>query len=205
MNFLGAIILAALLLLAVFTLANWAVLTAPTTLSFVAFNIEGPLGVILLCITLVLVVLFVLYALTLRTNMLMESHHLNQELQAQRKLAESAETSRFNELHTQIDARMDTAEQSMKLAIDEATNSLAALVGEMDDKIDRALARGGNGGHPGPDRQSCCRAVWQGQACANAAKRDNVSDTCKSVTAIARPSTTTPSSGSVSKRDGESV
>jgi len=144
MNFLGAIILVALLLLAVFTLANWAVLTAPTALSFVAFNIEGPLGVILLGVTLVLVVLFVLYALTLRTNMLMESHRLNQELQAQRKLAESAETSRFNELHTQIDARMDSAEQSMKLAIDEATNSLAALVGEMDDKIDRALARGGN-------------------------------------------------------------
>ncbi|MBU2642243.1 MAG: hypothetical protein KJ889_10595 [Gammaproteobacteria bacterium] len=144
MNFLGAIILVALLLLSVFTLANWAVLTAPTTLSFVAFNIEGPLGVILLGVTLVLVVLFVLYALTLRTNMLMESHHLNQELQAQRKLAESAETSRFNELHTQIDARMDSAEQSMKLAIDEASNSLAALVGEMEDKIDRTLARGGN-------------------------------------------------------------
>jgi uncharacterized integral membrane protein len=144
MNFLGAIILAALLLLAVFTLANWSVLTAPATLSFVAFNIEGPLGIILLGVTLVLVALFVLYALTLRTNMLMESRRLNQELQAQRKLADSAETSRINELRTLIDARMDEAEQSMKLAINEATNSLAALVGEMDDKIDRALARGGS-------------------------------------------------------------
>ena len=144
MNILGAIILAALLLLAVFTLVNWSVLTEPTTLSFVAFNIDGPLGVILLGVTLVLVALFVLYALTLRTHMLMESHRLNQELQAQRKLAESAETSRINELRTLIDARMDEAEQSMKLAVNEATNSLAALVGEMDDKIDRALARGGN-------------------------------------------------------------
>jgi len=144
MNILGAIILAALFLLAVFTLANWSVLTEPTTLSFLAFNIDGPLGVILLGVTLVLVALFALYALTLRTHMLMESHRLNQELQAQRKLAESAETSRINELRTQIDARMDAAEQSMKLAISEATNSLAALVGEMDDKIDRALARGGN-------------------------------------------------------------
>jgi len=144
MNILGAIILAALFLLAVFALANWSVLTEPTTLSFLAFNIDGPLGVILLGVTLVLVALFALYALTLRTHMLMESHRLNQELQAQRKLAESAETSRINELRTQIDVRMDAAEQSMKLAINEATNSLAALVGEMDDKIDRALARGGN-------------------------------------------------------------
>jgi len=144
MNILGAIILAALFLLTVFTLANWSVLTEPTTLSFVAFNIEGPLGVILLGITLVLVALFALYALSLRTHMLMESRRHNQELQAQRKLAESAETSRFNALHTQVDARMDAAEQSLKLAINEAANSLAALVGEMDDKVDRALARGGN-------------------------------------------------------------
>jgi len=144
MNILGAIILAALFLLAVFTLANWSVLTEPTTLSFVAFHIDGPLGVILLGAMLVLVALFALYALTLRTHMLMESRRLNQELQAQRKLAENAETSRINELRTLIDARMDAAEQSMKLAINEAANSLAALVGEMDDKIDRALARGGN-------------------------------------------------------------
>ncbi|MBW8370867.1 MAG: hypothetical protein K0M66_07825 [Thiobacillus sp.] len=158
MNILGAIILVALFLLAVFTLANWSVLTAPTTLSFVAFNVEGPLGVILLGVTLVLVALFVLYALTLRTNMLMKSRRHNQELQALRKLADSAETSRFNELHTQIerefaqmrgvvgevDVRMDRVEQSMKQSLDEAANSLAALVGEMDDKIDRALARGGD-------------------------------------------------------------
>lgn len=108
-----------------------------------AFTIEGPLGVILLGITLVLVALFALYALSLRTHMLMESRRHNQELQAQRKLAESAETSRFNALHTQIDARMDAAEQSLKIAISEAANSLAALVGEMDDKIDRALSRNG--------------------------------------------------------------
>jgi len=155
MNFLGAVILAALFLLAVFTLANWGVLTAPTMLSFVAFHVEGPLGVILLGVTLVLVALFVLYALTLRTNMLMESRRHNQELQAQRRLAESAEASRLSELRTQVDqefgqlrgavgevdARIDKLEQSMKQSLDEAANGLAALVGEMDDKIDRALAR----------------------------------------------------------------
>jgi uncharacterized integral membrane protein len=159
MHILGVIILVALFLLAVFTLANWSVLTAPTTLSFVAFDVEGPLGVILLGVTLVLVALFVLYALALRTNMLMESRRHNQELQVQRKLAESAETSRFNDLHTQIgqeftqlrsvlgelEARMSKEEESMKLALGEATNSLAALVGEMDDKIDRVLARNQNG------------------------------------------------------------
>lgn len=155
MNVLGVVILVALLLLAVFTLANWSVLTAPTLLSFVAFHVEGPLGVILLGVTLVLVALFVLYALMLRTNMLMDSRRHNQELQAQRKLAESAEASRLSELRTQValeftqlreaigqtDAHMDTIEQSMRQSMNEAANGLAALVGEMDDKVDRALAR----------------------------------------------------------------
>jgi uncharacterized integral membrane protein len=155
MNILGAVLLLALLLLTVFTLANWTVLTAPTTLSFVAFDIDGPLGVILLGVTLVLVVLFVFHALALRTHMLMESRRHNQELQAQRKLAESAETSRFNELNTrigqefeqlrgelgEIESRMNTGEEATRHALDEATNSLAALVGEMDDKIDKVLAR----------------------------------------------------------------
>jgi uncharacterized integral membrane protein len=152
MNILGAVILVALFLLAVFTLANWSVLTASTTLSFVVFNVEGPLGVILLGAMLVLVALFVLYALALRTNMLMESRRHNQALQAQRELAETAEASRLSELRAQVErefaevrGQMDRHEQSMKQSLDEAANGLAALVGEMDDKIDRVLARGTTG------------------------------------------------------------
>jgi uncharacterized integral membrane protein len=155
MNFLGTIILAALFLLAVFTLANWAVLTAPTALSFVAFTFEGPLGVILLGVTLGLVGLFTLYALSLRTAMLMESRRHNQELQAQRKLAESAEASRLNELRAQLKqefaqlrgaieqagARMENAEQASRKSFDETANGLAANIGEIEDKLDRILVR----------------------------------------------------------------
>jgi uncharacterized integral membrane protein len=155
MNFIGIIILLALFLLSVFTLANWAVLSASSTLSFIVFDIEGPLGVILLGVMLVLVALFVVYALTLKTGMLMESRRHNQELEAQRKLAETAEASRLSDLRAQIerefaqlhdaigavDGRMDSHEQAMKQSLNEAANGLAALVAEMDDKIDRALAR----------------------------------------------------------------
>ena len=155
MNFIGVIILLALFLLAVFTLANWAVLSASSTLSFIVFDVEGPLGVILLGAMLVLVALFVVYALTLKTSMLMESRRHNQELEAQRKLAETAEASRLSELRAQIerefaqlrdaiggvDGRMDSREQAVKQSLNEAANGLAALVAEMDDKIDRALAR----------------------------------------------------------------
>jgi len=103
MNFIGIVILLALFLLAVFTLANWTVLSASSTLSFIVFDVEGPLGVILLGAMLVLVALFVVYALTLKTGMLMESRRHNQELEAQRKLAETAEASRLSELRAQIE------------------------------------------------------------------------------------------------------
>src|SRR5690606_20840283 len=139
----------------VFTLANWSVLTATTTLSFIVFDVEGPLGVILLGAMVVLVMLFVLYALALRTNMLMESRRHNQELQAQRKLAEAAEASRLSELRAQVerefaelrsaigalDGQMDRREQALKQSLDEAANGLGAMVGEVDDKIDRVLAK----------------------------------------------------------------
>ncbi|OZA26098.1 MAG: hypothetical protein B7X91_10770 [Hydrogenophilales bacterium 17-64-11] len=155
MNFLGIVILVVLLLLAVFSLANWSVLSSPATLSFIVFDVEGPLGVILLGAMLIVVGLFILYALALRTNMLIESRHHNQELQAQRKLAETAEASRLIELRTQIERefadvratvrelseQIDRNEQSVKQSLDEAANGLAALVAEADDKIDRALAR----------------------------------------------------------------
>jgi len=155
MNFLGAVILVVLFLLVVFTLVNWSVLSAPATLSFIAFDVEGPLGVILLGAMLVLVALFVLHALTLRTGMLMESRRQNQALEAQRKLAETAEASRLSEMRTQIehefaqlhaavgalDGQMQQHEDSMKRSLDEAANGLAALVAEMDDKVDRVLAR----------------------------------------------------------------
>lgn len=155
MNLLGAVILVALLLLAVFALANWSVLTTPATLSFLLFEVQGPLGAILIGALLVVVALFVLYALTLRTRMLVEARRHNQELDAQRKLADAAEASRLNELRAQIErefaavrdavgaieGRIDRHEQAVKQSVNEAANGLAALVGEMDDKIDRALAR----------------------------------------------------------------
>jgi hypothetical protein len=111
--------------------------------------------VILIGALLFVVALFVLYALTLRTRMLVETRRHNQELDAQRKLADAAEASRLNELRAQIerefavvrdavgaiDGRIDRHEQAMKQSLNEAANGLAALVGEMDDKIDRALAR----------------------------------------------------------------
>ena len=154
MKYLGAIIVLALSLLAIFTLANWSVLTTPTQLSFVVFQVQGPLGVILLGAMLFLAGVFAAYVLSLRTAMLMDSHRHKQELQVQRKLAENAEASRLKELSermergftllrdefAQTDGRIERLEQGLRQTIDETANGLAAAIGEIEEKLDRALA-----------------------------------------------------------------
>ncbi len=159
MKFIGSIIIVALFLLGVFLFVNWNAMTTPTQLSFLFFEAKGSFGLIFLGVTLVFVVLFISYTLTLRTIMLMDARRHAHELQAQRKLAESAETSRFDQLREQITlefahlhtanqdastslmARTEDLEQSLRKSIDEATNSLSASMGEAEEKLDRALAR----------------------------------------------------------------
>lgn len=55
MNILGVAIGVILLLLAVFSLANWPLFSAPATLSFIVFDVQGSLGMTLLGVILILV------------------------------------------------------------------------------------------------------------------------------------------------------
>lgn len=158
MKFIGAVIIVALFLLGVFLFANWNTLITPTRLSFLFFDADIPASFIFLGVTLVFAALLISYTLMLRTTMLMEAHRYAHELQAQRKLAESAETSRFEQLREQITlefARLHTAnqdtrtslmahtegmEQSLHKKLDETTNSFYAYAGEIEEKLDRAIA-----------------------------------------------------------------
>jgi mannitol-specific phosphotransferase system IIBC component len=159
MKILAPLIFVGLILLGVFTLANWTALSTPSTLSFVAFHLEAPLGFVLLGILAVFVALFVAYILILRTTMLVEARRYTHELQAQRKLAEQAEASRLSELRSQLDrefaqlretteksrtdlgVRVEGMEQALKSVIEESSRSLSAYIGEVEDKIDRSLGR----------------------------------------------------------------
>lgn len=158
MKIIGTIIVIVLILLGVFMLVNWDALIAPSHLSFVFYNAEGPIGLIFLGITLLLLILLVSYTLMLRTSMLMETRRHAHELQALRKLADSAESSRFEKLREQLTlefARMHSAndeilvslmtrtegmEQTLLKSLGETTNSLSAHAGEVEEKLDRVLA-----------------------------------------------------------------
>ena len=139
--------------LVVFTAANWNALNANTELSFVAFTVVGPMGVILLGIMLGLITLVVVYALLLRTAGLVESRRLNRQLEEQRALAETAESSRIAALQKLVErefenvrastntsgetvvVRLDGLEQSVAQRIEDAANSIMAHLGYLDDKL----------------------------------------------------------------------
>jgi mannitol-specific phosphotransferase system IIBC component len=158
MKIVGPLILAGLVLLGIFTLANWGVLSTQTTLSFIAFKLEAPLGFLLLGVLLVFVALFTAYVLILRTTMLMDARRYARELETQHQLAEKAEASRLSELRIQLDqqfaklletaeksrtdlgARFEGMETALRNSIEESGRSLSAYIGEVDDKLDRSLA-----------------------------------------------------------------
>jgi uncharacterized integral membrane protein len=158
MKMLGPLMVLGLVLVGVFSLANWSALSAPTTLSFLIFELDAPLGFVLLGALLVFVALFAVYVLGLRTAMLVDARRYANELAAQRQLAEEAEASRLAALRAQLEreflkmheatgrsradlgVRIDATEQALRAAVEESGRILSAHLGEVEDKLDRSLA-----------------------------------------------------------------
>ena len=141
MGILGYIVLAALLLLILFAASNWGALTAPTALGFLGASVEAPLGLILLGFAVGFALLALVYGALQRTTMLLESRRQAQALEAQRQLADNAEASRLAELKAQMEREFAITRRTME----ESVNTLAATIGEVDDRIRRRASAGGDG------------------------------------------------------------
>jgi uncharacterized integral membrane protein len=144
----------ALAALAVFAAANWSAFTTPTTLSLIFTTVEAPLGLVLLGFVVLLAALFLIYVVYLQSSVLFETRRHTRELQAQRELAERAETSRIHDLRsfletrlqtqdeqtaqskTELSSRLDHLERSLRESIELCQNSLAASIAEVDDRIE---------------------------------------------------------------------
>lgn len=135
MKLFGALILLLLVLVLLFVLANVSVLSTPATISFMFFEMQAPPGLVVLGLLLALVALLLLYVAALRSRMYREAYRHRQELERQRKLAESAEASRLKELRDEM--RMEFGR--IRATIDESGNGLAAQLGEMEEKLDRVM------------------------------------------------------------------
>jgi hypothetical protein len=136
-----------LALLAAFAVMNWAAFTAPTLLTVGFTQVQAPLGLIMLIAIGAISLLFLGYIVLQQAG----------ELKAQRELADTAEASRFTELRTflegelrrieaqsaagtrEVSARVEQLEAQVQDRLAESMRTLTAYVGEVEDKLDRAI------------------------------------------------------------------
>jgi uncharacterized integral membrane protein len=101
------------LLIGVFTVANWAVIMQPTALNLLVARIDAPLGVVmLLAIVVVLAIGFLLLELQ-RISWNRQRQTLQRELDRQRTLAEDAEASRLAELRALVQSEASSIRERL--------------------------------------------------------------------------------------------
>ena len=132
-----------LVLVAIFTAQNWGTFITPTELSLGFTVATVPLGLILLGFLALITLLFLAFVVYLQTSALLETRRYSKELQASRELADKAEASRFTELRTALEAerltviaRIDQVRGELQTSIEQSGNTLAAYIGELEDRLD---------------------------------------------------------------------
>ena len=126
-----------LVLIGLFALVNWEAFTALSPLSLGFTTVQAPLGLIMLALLAFLGVLFTVWVVSLQASSLMDMRRQTKELQAQRDLADKAEASRFTELRAELMARLDRLQNESRLALEQSVNTLAAHLGEIEDRLER--------------------------------------------------------------------
>jgi len=138
-----------------FAALNRTAFMAPTTLSLGLADVQAPLGLVMLGLLVFVTGLFLVFVLYLQTTVLFDARQHAKELQSNRKLADQAEASRFTELRSflelelkkQLDqdahsraavlTRIDQMEATLRLVVEQSGNSLAATLGELEDRLDK--------------------------------------------------------------------
>lgn len=131
-----------IVLIAAFAAINWPTFTASTTLSLGVSTFEAPLGLVMLGLIVLLTLIFAIYMAVWQASVLLETRRHTKELQAQRALADQAEASRFTELRgvllaefAKLAEHVSNSQAAMQAEMRENTNSLAAMLGEIEDQM----------------------------------------------------------------------
>jgi uncharacterized integral membrane protein len=136
------ILLVVLALVALFLAINWSAVTATAKFTLLLTSFEAPIGLVMLALIVVLVAAFAAYLLLAQGAILLDARRHAKELQAQRSLADRAEGSRVAEVRdllrdelARLDARLTEHEERLQTELREGVNSLAATIGELDDRL----------------------------------------------------------------------
>ena len=143
-----------------FSLLNWNAFITPTTVSLGLAEVQAPLGAIMLGMVVFLTAFFLVFVVYMQASAIFDSRRHAQELQVNRELADKAEASRFTELRSFLEvelqklgshsspgtstsdqavlARLDRLEKELLIAVEQSGNSLAACIGELEDRLERS-------------------------------------------------------------------
>ena len=135
---------------------NWSAFAAPTSPTLVFTRVEAPLGVIMLTVTTAITLLYAMLVAWRETFTLLESRRYAKELATlSGSLRESAEASRYAQLREFLESelaelrtvpettsreimqRLDRLETTIRAEIDRAGNTLAAYIGELEERLNR--------------------------------------------------------------------
>ena len=148
----------AIALVAAFVALNVDEFTRVSVLSLGFTTIQVSLGLVMLALLAGATAVFLVGTLYLRSSSLLEARQYARELNAQRELADKAEASRFTELRSylevqalaaqQREAAASTAlterfarqQQALLARIEQSDNSLAAYMGQLEDRLERCGA-----------------------------------------------------------------
>lgn len=140
-----------LILIGIFAALNWPQFNAEMPLWLGVTTVVAPLGVVMLALFGIVVMLLLIE----QGAGLAESRRYSRELDAQRRLADKAEASRFTELRaylaeelaradqraadirTAILARVDSLDREMRTALDQQASQIAVYMADRPDRMDR--------------------------------------------------------------------
>lgn len=144
-----------LALIALFAALNWPAIVAPTEIYLLVAQTQAPLGLVLLGLLALEAVAFLTYIAVMQAQRLTDLRRLVHEAREQRELAEKAEASRYTELRQwlkqelsmlrqdlstvsgEVVAQTCRLDEGLRQAVSDSSNSLAAALGEIEDKLDR--------------------------------------------------------------------
>jgi uncharacterized integral membrane protein len=148
MRFRTVFLLIVMLVTAAFLFMNWRVFAAPARFSFLVGSADIPIGLVMFVLLALIILAFAIYVGMWQGTLLMDYRRQSKELQAQRLLADDAEASRFTALSTLLheemskqDTRLEAAFVALRTEVRDTEHSIAATLGEMDDRMRRATNR----------------------------------------------------------------
>lgn len=155
MKFHTLLLLVILAAIAIFVALNWNTFFALADVSLGFTVVQLPLGMVMLGLLVFVTALFLIFAIYIQTSALLEVRRYSRDLQTSRELSDKAEASRFTELRTVLEAemlkqanqheefkssvlvRVDQLGDSLRSSMEESTNSLAAYIGELEDRLEK--------------------------------------------------------------------